>query len=143
MQDSANVQIDGSSTGYMAHYPAFDRNRMRGLDLLACEVVNQTEGVSYVTSGKIRLILNDLAAVADEPGPSPFYAVHGYFENWSQCRTFFDEQTNIMTMKTDHVRFLVVDLESEMLDVEKRSLLWIRRLNQNVFAETVCHGGSC
>src|SRR5580692_2517990 len=42
-------------------------------------------------------------------------------------------------MEADHLRVVVGDLKTQMLDIEERSLPWIRRLNQNVCSKVVCH----
>src|ERR1700691_988819 len=42
-------------------------------------------------------------------------------------------------MQADHVWRLVRDLESELLDVKVRGVLWIGRLNQNIRTKMVRH----
>jgi hypothetical protein len=44
-------------------------------------------------------------------------------------------------MKADHLRFFAGDLKAEMLDIKGSRLLGVGRLNENVCAEGVCHGG--
>src|SRR5580698_10789084 len=42
-------------------------------------------------------------------------------------------------MEADHLRVVVGDLKTQMLDIEERRLPWVRRLNQNVCSKVVCH----
>ena len=106
---------------------------------LARKVVNQAERIFDVASRKVRLIFDDFTAILHQPALCLFDAVHRDFQNRPQRRSSFDEEVDVLAMQADHVRMLVGDLESEPLDVEKRGLLRVWRLDQNVRAKFVCH----
>ena len=107
--------------------------------ILAGQVVGESVGIADVGSGEFRLVFDDGAAVLDQPAPGGFNTVHGHFEHRPQRRSLLNEQVDAPAVKADHLRFLARDLEAEMVDVEGRCLLGVRRLNQNVAAESVCH----
>ncbi len=76
------------------------------------KVVNQAMLVFDVASGKIRLILNHLAALFRESGSRFFNAFYRNFENRSHRRTALNKEINVFSVKADHVWFFVRDLES-------------------------------
>jgi hypothetical protein len=47
----------------------------------------------------------------------------------SKRRISFDKKVDVLTVQPNHACFLVGDLESEMIHVEKRCFLWIVCLN--------------
>jgi hypothetical protein len=79
---------------------------------LSSQVVNQSEGILHVAAGKVRFILDDFASVPYQPLPCFFYVGYRDFENRPQGRAALDKEVDVFSVKTDHVRQFIGDLES-------------------------------
>src|ERR1035438_4249422 len=108
---------------------------------LACQVIDQAKGIFDIASGEFRLVLDDFAAPCHEPLFGGFDAVHGDLKDWTKHRAALNEEVDVPAMQADHLRVFAGDLEPELLDVERRGGGWVRRLNEYVCAEGVCHAG--
>jgi hypothetical protein len=54
-------------------------------------------------------------------------------------RARLDEQVDVLAVEADHLRVVVGNFESEMVDIKKGSFLRIWGLNQKVCTKAVCH----
>jgi hypothetical protein len=111
----------------------------RDIPGLACQVVDQAKRVFDIASRKIGLILDDFTAVLYQPPLRVGNVANRHFQDWAQSQSRLDEQVDVFTVEADHLRVVVGNFESEMLNVKKRSFFGIWRLNQNVCAKAVCH----
>jgi hypothetical protein len=55
-----------------------------------------------------------------------------------QGRAKLDEQVDVLAMEADHLRIVVGNFESEMVDIKKGSVLRICS-NDDVWTNAVCH----
>jgi len=109
---------------------------------LFCDVVDQPEWILDIGAGKLGLIFYDLAAILDEASLCFREVLDGDFKDGAEGRARLDEQVDVLSVQSHHLRVVVGNRKTELLYVKRGRLGWVRGLNQNVGAKTVSHLGS-
>jgi hypothetical protein len=97
--------------------------------VLACEVIDYAKRIFDIAARKIRLVLDNFTALLYESLLRVGNVVNRHFQDWPQGRARFDEQVDVLAMEADHLRVVVGNFESEMVDIKKGSFLRIWGLN--------------